>query len=57
MSPDRATAKQMCEKFWTLPQGLGLQRLALLADLCLPLMRAAFAEGCHSRTPFIRERV
>ena len=38
-------------------KGLGLQGLALFPDLCLPLVSAAFSEGCHCHTPFIRERV
>ena len=36
---------------------LGLCRLALPADLRLPLMGAAFSEGGHRHTPLVRERV
>ncbi len=34
-----------------------LQGLALFPDLCLPLIGAAFSEGCHCHTPLVRERV
>ncbi|MFV2058594.1 MAG: hypothetical protein ACC707_19185 [Thiohalomonadales bacterium] len=34
-----------------------LQGLALFPDLCLPLIGAAFSEGCHSHAPLVRERV